>query len=52
MARGCISAKRGNRTGMDDKVATTTEAIEADALPKMHEAHTNPDSCAGLECPP
>ena len=36
----------------DDKIATTAEAVEADALPKMHEVHADPDSCAGLECAP
>jgi Family of unknown function (DUF6173) len=33
---------------VDDKIATTAEAVEADALPKMHEVHADPDSCAGL----
>ncbi|PCH66773.1 MAG: hypothetical protein COC12_12495 [Rhodobacteraceae bacterium] len=36
----------------DDQIATTAQAVEADALPKMHEVHADPDSCAGLECAP
>ena len=28
---------------MDNKIATTAEAIEADALPRLHEVHTDPD---------
>lgn len=34
---------------MDDKIATTAEAAEADALPRMREVHADPDSCAGLD---
>lgn len=34
---------------MDDKIATAAEAAEAEVLPKMHEVHTDPDSCAGLD---
>lgn len=30
---------------MDDKIAT---AAEAEVLPRVHEVHTDPDSCAGL----
>ena len=33
---------------MDDKIATAAEAVEADALPRVHEVHADPDSCAGL----
>ena len=28
---------------MDDKIATTAEAIEAAAMPRLHEVHTDPD---------
>ena len=28
---------------MDDMIKTAAEAVEADALPKCHETHTNPD---------
>jgi len=31
-----------------DKIATTAEAAEADALPRVREVHADPDSCAGL----
>lgn len=37
---------------MDDKIKTTAEAIEADALPRVHEIHTDPDTCVGLDCVP
>lgn len=32
---------------MDEKIDTTAEAIEADALPKMQEIHADPSNCAG-----
>lgn len=28
---------------MDDLIATTAEAVEADALPRLHEVHTDPE---------
>ena len=34
---------------MDNKIATTAEAAEAAALPRMREVHTDPKSGAGLE---
>ncbi|MFT7594641.1 MAG: hypothetical protein ACI8R4_001964 [Paracoccaceae bacterium] len=37
---------------MDDKIDTSVEAAEAAILPRMHEVHTDPDSCAGLDCVP
>lgn len=37
---------------MDEDVRTTAELVEADALPRMREAHADPDACVGLECVP
>ncbi len=37
---------------MDDKIATTAEAAEAQVLPGMQEVHADPESCAGLDCVP
>ncbi|MBK0326456.1 hypothetical protein I5535_04030 [Rhodobacteraceae bacterium F11138] len=37
---------------MDDDVRTTAEAVEANALPRMREAHADPADCAGLDCVP
>jgi hypothetical protein len=34
---------------MDDTISTTAEAIEADALPRMHEVHADPARCADPE---
>lgn len=31
---------------MDDLIATTAEAAEGDAMPRVHEVHTDPDRCA------
>ena len=31
---------------MDDVIATAAEAAENDALPRVHEVHTDPDKCA------
>ena len=38
---------------MDKMIATTAEAVEADALPRIYEAHTDPDqtSAEGTELP-
>lgn len=33
---------------MNKDISTTAEAIEGDALPRMHEVHADPDACAGL----
>ncbi len=33
---------------MDNKIATSAEAVEAAVLPCVHEVHTDPDACAGL----
>ena len=32
---------------MQDKIKTTAEAVEADALPRVHEVHADPD----VKCP-
>ena len=32
---------------MDETIKTTAEAIEADALPQIHEVHADPDNCPG-----
>lgn len=37
---------------MDNKIDTSVEAAEAAILPKLREVHTDPDSCAGLDCVP
>ncbi len=37
---------------MNDDVQTTAEAVEAAALPRMREAHADPETCAGLDCVP
>ncbi len=37
---------------MDEDVQTTAEAVEAAALPRMREAHADPEACAGLDCVP
>lgn len=37
---------------MDDRIATTAEAAEADVLPRMHEVHADPEKCTGLDCLP
>lgn len=34
---------------MDDKIATSAEALEAAANPRLHEVHTDPDKCAPEE---
>ena len=38
---------------MDEKIATAAEvaeaAVQAEVLPKLHEVHADPDSCAGLD---
>ncbi|MFT5742079.1 MAG: hypothetical protein ACI86S_000136 [Paracoccaceae bacterium] len=31
---------------MDDIIATAAEAVENDAMPRVHEVHTDPDKCA------
>ncbi|MCF2904719.1 DUF6173 family protein [Octadecabacter sp. CECT 8868] len=31
---------------MDDKIITSVEAMEATAIPDVHEVHTDPDKCA------
>ena len=31
---------------MDDKIDTSAEALEASAMPRVHEVHTDPDKCA------
>lgn len=31
---------------MDDKIATSAEALEATAIPRVHEVHTDPDKTA------
>lgn len=31
---------------MDEKIATSAEALESTAIPRLHEVHTNPDTCA------
>lgn len=31
---------------MDEQISTSAEAIEADALPRMHEVHCDPSRCA------
>ncbi|MFV0513843.1 MAG: DUF6173 family protein [Jhaorihella sp.] len=37
---------------MDDRIETTAEASEADALPRMHEVHADPGNCADPDCLP
>ena len=37
---------------MDDRIETAAEAEEAAMLPRMREAHADPDACAGLPCVP
>ncbi len=32
---------------MDNKIETSAEALEADAIPRCHEIHTDPMRCAG-----
>lgn len=34
------------KTQMDDKIATTAEAAEMHAIPRVHEVHTDPNKCA------
>ena len=33
---------------MNDEIATSAEALEAAALPCVHEVHADPEACAGL----
>jgi hypothetical protein len=49
MMRGCINA-RGD--AVDDKIETAAEAFEADALPKVHEVHADPDACPQMKTLP
>ena len=37
---------------MADRVENTAEALEAEALPRMHEVHADPDDCNGPDCLP
>lgn len=37
---------------MGDRIGNTAEAAEADALPRMHEVHADPEKCAGPDCVP
>ena len=37
---------------MNTEIQTTVEISEADAIPKVHEVHCDPDSTAGLETVP
>lgn len=37
---------------MSDKIETTAEVAEADALPRCHEVHADPDSDAGMKSAP
>lgn len=37
---------------MADRVENTADALEADALPRMHEVHADPDKCDGPDCLP
>lgn len=32
---------------MDDKIKTSAEALEADAIPRCHEVHADPERCQG-----
>lgn len=32
---------------MDDKIETSAEALEADAIPRCHEVHSDPERCKG-----
>lgn len=32
---------------MDDKIETSAEALEADAIPRCHEVHSDPERCQG-----
>ncbi len=34
---------------MDDKIATSAEALEASAIPRCHEVHSDPERCKGGE---
>ena len=34
---------------MDDKIETSAEALEADAIPRCHEVHADPERCKGGE---
>ena len=35
---------------MDDSIKTTAEAAESEAMPRVHEVHTDPDAkCADAE---
>ncbi len=36
---------------MDDKIATSAEAYEMDALPRRHEVHADPETPANTEVP-
>lgn len=37
---------------MGEKTETVAEAEEAAALPRLYEAHADPDACDGLDCVP
>ncbi|MHA6263352.1 DUF6173 family protein [Arenibacterium sp. CAU 1754] len=37
---------------MDDKIETAAEAVEADALPRVHEVHSDPQAAPALDCVP
>lgn len=37
---------------MDNKIATTAEAAEAAAMPRIHEVHADPEAKAGLKAMP
>ena len=37
---------------MDEKIETAAERAESEAIPRLHEVHADPESCAGLDCLP
>ena len=37
---------------MDDRIETTAEAAEAEALPRMYDVHADPGDCADPDCMP